>query len=109
MGSPGMMSNMSSRADPGSPSSLYHWTTLYTRPSSVENVNVNSKRNARICRRTYNAFRVIFKTKMIVKEEKRTSSGLYIGDVEYDNDTDWDYRTFNNVMICRRYLFAVMG
>lgn len=34
MDRPGMMSNMSSRADPGTPSSLYHWTTLYTRPSS---------------------------------------------------------------------------
>lgn len=36
MGRPGMMSNMSSKADPGMPSSLCHWTTLYTLPSSVE-------------------------------------------------------------------------
>jgi len=28
MGRPGMMTNMSSRADPGTPSSLYHCTTL---------------------------------------------------------------------------------
>lgn len=35
IGRPGITSNMSNRADPGTPS-LYHWTTLYTRPSSVE-------------------------------------------------------------------------